>query len=346
MPLERAFFEQLHYATTGHYVRGLAPRLLHYDPKLFAMILELLPDHRILRQILIKGERLPNAIGQVAEYVARSAFATSVLAQPFEKINPLLASFSRNEALTRVTVDLIFTHPYMIHARNRWTSPALDTLVEQFRADSELKVAIGRLGHKFLTTHEALLHGDLHTGSVMANPADTRVIDAEFALYGPVGFDLGLFIGNLLMAYFSQPGHERVAGERRDYGEWILGEVAQFWSAFVSHFSLLLSDSAPGDGYPTALYQSSADAVALAAERERWFRQVFRDTLGFAGAEIVRRIVGFAHNADFEDIPDPATRGNLEQQALLLARDLLVAPERFACAEALAAAARAQSLRS
>ncbi len=342
MPLERAYFEQLHYATTGRYVSGLAPRLLHYDPQLFAMVLELLPDHRILRQALIQGERLPNAVRQVAEYVARSSFATSVLAQPFETVNPLLASFSRNEALTRVTVDLIFTHPYMIHERNRWTSPALDAFVEKLRADGEVKVAIGRLGYKFLTAHEALLHGDLHTGSVMVNPTDTRVIDTEFALYGPVGFDLGLFIGNLLMAYFSQPGHERVQGERREYGEWILGQVGQFWAAFVSYFSLLLSKSSPGDGYPASLYTSQADAAALAVERERWFHQVFRDTLRFAGAEIVRRIVGFAHNADFESISDPEIRGGLEQRALLLARSLLTAPERLASVEALVAAARAQ----
>jgi 5-methylthioribose kinase len=344
MPLERAFYEQLHYRTTGSHVSGLAPRLQHYDPKMFAMVLELLPDHRILRQLLINGERVPAAVRQVAEYVARSTFATSVLARPFEIINPLLAAFSRNEALTRVTVDLIFTHPYMEHERNRWTSPALDDLVGSLRADSELKVAIARMGYAFLTRHEALLHGDLHTGSVMANAADTRIIDAEFALYGPVGFDLGLFVGNLLMAYFSQPGHPGLASERASFGEWILGQIIEFWNSFVSRLSLLLSTDSPGDGYPAALFSSAADVAALAAERERWFHGLFRDTLGFAGAEIVRRIIGFAHNADFESIADPATRANLERRALLLARRLLVEPELFASVEALVAAARAQAL--
>ena len=341
MPLERAYFEQLHYTTAGPFVSGLAPRLLHYDPRLFALVLELLPDHRILRQFLMAGERLPHAVAKVAEYVARSAFATSVLAQPFERINGLLATFARNEALTRITVDLIFTHPYLINERNRWTSPALDATVEQLRSDSAVKGAIGRLGYKFLTTHEALLHGDLHTGSVMANPTDTRIIDAEFALYGPIGFDLGLFIGNLLMAYISQPGHERVLGDRNDFGEWILGEVARFWQAFASHFTALWSQAAPSDGYPAALYSSPADVTVLRAEQQQWLGGIFRDTLGFAGAEIVRRIVGFAHNADFESIPDPRLRGMLEQRALLLARTLLVAPVRFVVAEDLITEARA-----
>jgi len=346
MPLERAFFEQLHYAACGRFVSGLAPRLLHYDPLLFAMVLELLPDHQILRRVLMQGQRLPNAVQQVAEYVARSTFATSVLAQSFEQINPQLASFSRNEALTRVTVDLIFTHPYVNNERNRWTSPALDGIVQEIRDDSAVKCAIGRLGYRFLTVREALLHGDLHTGSVMANATDTRVIDAEFALYGPVGFDLGLFTGNLLMAYLSQPGHERVAGERHDYGEWILGEVDRFWREFVSQFARLWSIKGSGDGYPSALYTTAADAAALSTEQDRWFRRVFRDILGFAGAEIVRRIVGFAHNADFESIVDPELRGNLERRALNLARSLLVAPERFTSTQALVSEARREAQRS
>lgn len=340
MPLERAYFEQLHYATIGRFVGALAPRLLHYEPRLFAMVLELLPDHRILRQLLIEGQRLPSSVRRVAEYVARSTFATSVLTQSFETVNRQIAAFLPNEALTRVTVDLIFTHPYMSHERNRWTSPALDTVVEQLRSDSELKGAIGRLGYRFLTAHEALLHGDLHTGSVMANATDTRIIDAEFALYGPVGFDLGLFTGNLLMAYFSQPGHERIAGERDDYAEWILEEVVAFWQAFVDHFSRLWSQTVSGDGYPPTLFAARADTLVLKAEQDRWFRGVFRDTLGFAGAEIVRRIVGFAHNADFESIADPAVRAGLEQRALRLARTLLVTPERFASAQELVLEAR------
>ena len=62
------------------------------------------------------------------------------------------------------------------------------------------------LKHRFLTTQEALVHGDLHTGSVFvrgtAGDADfsVKAFDAEFACYGPVGFDLGLLWANLLFA--------------------------------------------------------------------------------------------------------------------------------------------------
>ncbi len=46
---------------------------------------------------------------------------------------------------------------------------------------------------------QALIHGDLHTGSIMVNEQDTKVIDPEFAFYGPMGFDVGTLLANLLL---------------------------------------------------------------------------------------------------------------------------------------------------
>lgn len=50
-----------------------------------------------------------------------------------------------------------------------------------------------------------------------------QVIDPEFAFYGPMGFDLGALIGNLLLAYCAVPGN----GQGEDYAEWLLEQVRQ-----------------------------------------------------------------------------------------------------------------------
>lgn len=343
MPLERAHFEQLYLRTSEPYISGLAPVLLHYDPERFALAVELLAEHIVLRRGLLAGQRYATAAGCVAEYVARRAFATSVLADPFELVNERLAAFSRNHALIRVTVDLIFTHPYVVHERNRWTTPQLDDVVASLQADAPLKAAVAQLGHRFLTVHEALLHGDLHTGSVMVTATDTRVIDAEFATYGPIGFDLGLFVGNLLMAYFSQPGHEFTSGERAGHGEWILAQIGELWREFVAKFDALWCAQRLGDGYPSSFFSLAAGGKAFALERERWFAAVLSDTLGYAGAEIVRRIVGFAHILDFESIDDPDLRSRLERRALAFARELIVTPQGFTGIENVLEAARRQN---
>jgi 5-methylthioribose kinase len=46
----------------------------------------------------------------------------------------------------------------------------------------------------------------------MLTADETRVIDPEFAFVGPISFDVGAVIGNLLLAYFAQEGHEAALG--------------------------------------------------------------------------------------------------------------------------------------
>ncbi|MEY2687443.1 MAG: methylthioribose kinase [Pseudomonadota bacterium] len=351
LPLERAWFEQRHLADTGAVVDGLAPRLISYDPVLFAVVMELLPHHKILRLALADGERHDLASHQVADYAARATFHTSVLARPFEAVADLQAVYARNQALTRISVDLIFTDPYTPHERNRWTSPQLDDLVADIRGDVDLKRVAARLGHAFLTRHEALLHGDLHSGSVMVarldgsgvgrldgssgRPDDTRVIDPEFALFGPIGFDLGAYVANLLMAYFSQPGHEQHAGDRAEHAEWILSQVGVFWRHFASRFDALWLErldttGQPADAWPPVLFEGAAGRAALAGERRAFLDGVYTDLVGYTGVEIIRRTIGFAHNLDFERIANPERRADCERRALRLARRLMLEPQAFA----------------
>jgi len=65
----------------------------------------------------------------------------------------------------------------------------------------------------------------LHTGSVMVTEQDTRVIDPEFSMFGPMGFDIGAFIANLFLSYFSQDGHAKSEQDEKkckEYKRWLL----------------------------------------------------------------------------------------------------------------------------
>ena len=135
-----------------------------------------------------------------------------------------IAVFCGNTALCKITEDLIFTDPYRVAELNRWTSPQLDADRRRDpRGDAELKMAVSALKGKFLTAAEAMIHGDLHTGSIMVTATETKVIDPEFAFYGPMGFDIGAVIGNLLLAYFARPAMKRNlrSGTATGAGFWI-----------------------------------------------------------------------------------------------------------------------------
>jgi 5-methylthioribose kinase len=329
MTPERAFFEYSYYEAVAPHVGRLIPDILHYDPRLHCLVMERLAPHIILRRGLIEGRRYPDLARCLGEYVARASFFTSDLAQPFERKMESMALFARNTPLLRITVDLVFTDPYCASARNRHTSPELDAVVATVRSDGALKAAAARFGQKFLSAPQALIHGDLHSGSVMVTPEDSRVIDPEFAFYGPIGFDLGAFFGNLLLAWYAQPGHEARDGERAAYRDWILAEAQRFWESFRTCFLGLWRESGRGDAFPAAMFVNAADAAPLAAARSAFLDVLFADMLGFAACKMIRRIVGFAHVLDFESIADRRARATCEAGALALARRLLTQPERF-----------------
>ena len=279
MTLQRAFFEQ-------EYIRHQVPQLgcadapiCHYDPALYAIVMERLSPHIIMRHGMIAGRRYPAFADQISEFLARSLFFTSDLALPAGEKKAMTATFAGNTELCKITEDLIFTEPYMVAERNRWTSPQLDSIAAEFRADTELKLAVSRLKWKFLTAAEALIHGDLHTGSVMVTEQDMRVIDAEFAFVGPMGFDIGAVLGNLLLSYFSQDRPRQRGDPREDYEAWILETLERVWTGFAAKFLDLWRNHTKGDAYPGALFADTAGKKALEAERQIFIDRLYRDTL-------------------------------------------------------------------
>jgi 5-methylthioribose kinase len=340
MPLERTFYEYTYFRLVAPKVGSLIPAMLHYEPALYCLIMEQLSPHIILRRGLVSGRRYPRCARDVAEFVALTSFFTSDLAVPLEEKMAAQAIFAGNSALCRITSDLVFADPYRIAARNRWTSPQLDDMAAEFRQDGALKVAAARFGHKFLTQAQSLIHGDLHTGSIMVTESDTRIIDAEFAFFGPSAFDLGAFIANLLMSYFSQDGHANAAAPRLEMQAWLLEQIEIFWSHFCDRFAALWRAEAKGDAYPANLFADPAGREALLGEQKRVLDQLFADMVGFTAMKTIRRILGFAHNIDFEWIADPDRRADCEAAALRLARTMLLHPAQFTRIGDLTAAAR------
>jgi 5-methylthioribose kinase len=329
MSPERAFFENSYYVAVAPHVGALIPKIHHYDPELYCTVMERLSPHIILRHGLIAGQRYPNLARDIGEYVGRACFFTSDFARPFEHKMDGIALFAANKSLVRISVDLIFADPYFVSTRNRHTSPQLDEIVRNFRCDGQLKVAAARFGQKFLNEPQALIHGDLHSGSVMVTENDSRVIDPEFAFYGPIGFDLGAFFGNLLLNWYSQPAHSTSTDDRVAYQEWILQQAKIFWETFRRCFLVLWNSRANGDAFPGAMFSTPEDSASLQAARNAFMDSLFADMLGFGACKMIRRILGFAHVVDFECIQDVALRGDCEASALAMAHVLLTQPEQF-----------------
>lgn len=329
LPLSRAHYEYLALSRQARLAPGLVPTVLHHDAALALTVMELLEPHIIMRKGLVAATQYPRFVDDITTFMARTLFFSSDLALPAAEKKEGIAAFAGNHALCKITEDLIFTDPYRLAEQNRWTAPYLDDLAAELRDDMELHVAVSRLKLKFMASPEALLHGDLHTGSIMVTDDQTRVIDPEFAFYGPMGFDVGAVLANLLMAYFASAGHERSPGEQRAFEAWLLETVERTWGEFARKFLDLWRAEAAGDAYPASLFAGDKGAGRLETERQAYMQRLFADTVGFAAAKIIRRIFGLAHNIDFELIEDPRRRAICEARAARLARAMMVETTRF-----------------
>ncbi len=319
LPLRRSFFE--YHALRREDARdpGSVPEVVHFDEGQALIAMEFLDGHVILRRSLIEGNRHEGLGRRLGEFCARTLFRGSDLSMPAAERKADLALFAGNVELCDITEALVFTEPYFDAPRNRHT-PGLERIAAELRSDAALKVEAQRLKTFFANRAETLLHGDLHTGSVMVQGDRARVIDPEFATYGPMGFDVGMLIANFLMARCAQPAH----GDRPGYGDWIMEVVRDLWTTFEAEFSRLWRTERTGMLFPLALFDDQGQVHASEQARAAWIGQVWSDALGFAGLECHRRILGLAHNADFERISDEGARATCEARALVLGRALVM----------------------
>src|SRR5688572_8262818 len=205
---ERARIESDALALQARLCPDLVPRLYHYDPTLYLTVMEDFRDAIIMRKGLIAGRRYPNFAEQIAEFLAQTLFKTSDLYLDSAAKKQAVTRFT-NPELCKLTEDVIFTEPYLADAPNNRHNPLIDPArIAALRTNEEVLREVRWLKWAFMTRAEALVHGDLHTGSIMVTPERAWVIDPEFAYYGPMGFDIGAVLGNLVIGFAAHLGHE------------------------------------------------------------------------------------------------------------------------------------------
>jgi len=303
-------------------------KIHHFDPELAVLVMEDLSSHAIWR-----GERIiityyPQAARQLGEYLAHTLFHTSdFYLHPLEK-KAQVAKFL-NPEMCEITEDLFFNDPYQVHERNNYPAE-LEKDVAALRDDAQLKIAVASLKHRFFSHAEALLHGDIHSGSIFVADGCLKAIDAEFGYFGPIGFDVGTAIGNLLLNFCGLPGHLgiRDAAAAR---EQRLTDIQTLWNTFAERFQILASE------------KTRDAALAAPGYASEFLKKVWKDAIGFCGTELIRRSVGLSHVADIETNQHEAMRHECLRHAITLGKALIVIADRIDTAEDLVARVRQYS---
>ena len=303
---------RIEYETTLAHARcapSMVPEMYLFDTERFIMVMEDLSDHRVWRGELNEGRRHEGVAASLGKYVASVAFGTSVFGLVAEEQQSELAR-AVNPELCRITEDLVFSEPYVNAGRNS-VLPGNEKDAAELANNLKLVTEIGQLKWYFLTHGEALIHGDLHTGSVMVRNAEGRgkasakVIDSEFAFYAPVGFDLGALWANYIIA-----AARGLALGDEDHARWALGLFEQTWNSFEASFREL---------WPSRVDPRTFNEAVLDRTIDQWGL----DAAGFAAAKMARRIVGLAKASDIETL-DPSVREGAARGVLRVAQNFAI----------------------
>ncbi|WIY60082.1 S-methyl-5-thioribose kinase [Bacillus arachidis] len=301
LSLRRATIESQALQVFAKYVPEYVPKVYGHDEELAVTVMEDLSAFTITRKGLVEGEEYPLLSQHIGRFLAHVLFYTSDFGLLAEEKRVLDGKFV-NPDLCKITEDLVFTDPFGNYETNDYEKE-LQPVLDELWCDKKLKLQVAQYKYKFLTRKEALIHGDLHTGSIFSSSSETKVIDPEFATFGPLGFDLGQFIANLLLNALARED------EKRDI---LFYHIEKTWSNFVEVFTKLwlLEGIEP--------YTKEKQWLAIVLQN------IFADAVGFAGCEIIRRTIGLAHVVDLDGIKNKSRRIQAKKQALYLGRELLL----------------------
>jgi 5-methylthioribose kinase len=293
---------------------GLVPEVYDADEEMSIVIMEYLSDHEIMRKPLVAGQRFPDFADHISTFLVNSLFFTSDLYLTGVEKKLLMAKFT-NEQLRKLQEDFVYSNPYMESEENNW-NPLIDPEVQAVRQNAELKMAIADMKQDYMNKSEALIHADLHTGSIMLNTEDTRVIDPEFAFFGPLAYDVGAVLQNLILNYLSHYGHTSDKEKRDSFQAYILELVRDIWNEFARKFDEVWAENNRGELVPSKYWDFPGGDEAFAEYRQRYIANLLQETAGHGGVKFLRRMMGIVSVWDITSMEDPEVRAVAERAAI------------------------------
>ena len=323
LPPDRARIEAQALEIHGRLVPQHTPKVYFYDPDMYLTAMQNLTEHIIMRKGMIQGIKYPHFAEHIGLFMARTLGNTSDLVLDYRTKKLEVARFI-NPELCKITEDLVFTEPYRCTERNAFHKE-IEPQVLALQADEALRVEVATMKEKFMTQAQALVHGDLHTGSIMINQTETIVIDPEFAFYGPMGFDVGAVIGNLLLSYASHEVRSPDPEKRANFRKYLTDSIIQLWHVFEREFQPIWKRVDPINmpkGY-----------------QQNYMLNILHDAAGMGACKMMRRVIGLAGVEDIRGIENVDDRSVAASLSLNIAQALIMNRKHFTTIEELVEAA-------
>jgi 5-methylthioribose kinase len=297
----------LHYKLAA----GFVPKVYNYDPIMNCTVMDDLSDHEIMRTALIKHKKFPLFADHISTFLVNTLLLTSDVVVEHKEKKELVKQFI-NPELCEITEDLVYTEPFYDCPRNEVFEGSKEFVQENIWNDKKLVLESAKLKFEFMTNAQSLLHGDLHTGSIFIKEDSTKVIDPEFAFYGPAGYDIGNVIANLIFAYANGKFTIEDEESRDDYLNYLITAIKDVVNLFTDKFNKAWDEKA------------TERVASYEGFKEFYLDTILRDTAAVAGLELLRRVIGLAKVKDLTTIEDREARIRAEKICLTAGKTFIL----------------------
>ena len=201
---------------------------------------------------------------------------------------------------------MVFTEPYYNYKDRNIITDGLESFVEkELYKDEELIGEVLKLKDKFQTNSQALIHGDLHTGSIFVNDKGIKVIDPEFAFYGPIGYDIGNVWGNII---FALANSLVMNDNRKDSLFQLLEDTID---KTIDKLDRAYDNYITNDYFRNMYF------------KKYYLKEIISDSFGYAATEIIRRDVGDSKVKEITSIKDNDLRISIDKKLILIGKYLI-----------------------
>lgn len=298
----------------GKLAPGYVPEIYFYDTVMSACGMQDLSDHEIMRTAMLEHKIFPKFADQISTFMAQVLMGTTDVVMDHQEKKDLQRKFI-NPELCDISEALVYTEPYNdeMH-RNNVFAPIADFVKEKLYEDEELHCEVAKLKMDFMTRAQSLIHGDLHTGSIFINEDSTMVFDPEFCFYGPMGYDIGNVIANMIFAW----ANGDVYGNS-EFCAWVEEVIVDVVDLTMKKLRAYYEEHVTDTMCKNEMYKNY------------YLDTILADTSAVTGLELIRRIVGMANVKDITSIENKEKRARAEKICITAAIDFIKNREAKKC---------------
>ncbi|KNZ42018.1 phosphotransferase [Acetobacterium bakii] len=271
---------------------GICPEIYVFDETNRIIVMEDLMVLSLLRFDLCRMVKHPQLHEKLGTFFARNLFFSS---------NLHLTRYKKSE------VERFFTNPEytalsgpvfednIAVSWNRNMAPATATKRKELIENPLIQAEVKRLQTNFLENKECLIHTDLHSSNIMVSQTDIRIIDGEFAGFGPLAQDFGRITASFSLNFISWFGDTtKTLQQKSDFQAYLCDTIIGLYTTFQKVFHQLVKE-----------YQDESYSLKI-LDVDAYLINQLQDALSYTGINMTSRLATRGLCYDISRLPEDA----------------------------------------